>query len=627
MRVRPGFFIAALLMTCFAVNAQSDSLDWNTAIAPHPRILMREGEEAEIKTNIQQDKIWMKIHTTILDECDKMLNEPALQRVQIGRRILVVSRECLRRVFFLSYAWRMTHEEKYFKKAESELLSVSSFTDWNPSHFLDVAEMTMALSIGYDWLYNNLSQQSRSLIKEAILKKGIEQSLDRKYNGWLTGTNNWNQVCNAGISFGVLAIYDDIPQLAPSLINRAIKTIDLPMHEAYAPDGAYPEGYAYWGYGTSFNVLFISALEKLFGRDFGLSQKQGFLKTATYMENMTAPTGEAFNYSDSGPGWEPQPAMVWFAQKLKDPSLLLVERNKLTGDKTHAIKKERLLPAFMVWGAGMGFDKVQPPAANMFVGAGRNPIAIMRTSWTDPNAIFVGLKTGTPNFSHAHMDIGSFIMEADGVRWAMDFGPQAYETLEMKGVDLWHYQQNAQRWQVFRYNNFVHNTLTVNNNLQNASGVAVINGYSSAPLFMNATTDLSDMYKSDLSKVNRGIAIVNNSYVTVRDEVATGDKEATIRWTMLTPANVKILSTNKAELTRDGKKLVLQVAEPAAIHLITWPTAPLHDYDAPNPGTLFVGFEVKVPANSKQPITVLLLPEKVTKGAVEKVKPLEEWVR
>ena len=56
-----------------------------------------------------------------------------------------------------------------------------------------------------------------------------------------------------------------------------------------APDGAYPEGYGYWGYGTSFNVMFISAIEKLFGKDFGLNEMPGFLKTAGYLENMTGP--------------------------------------------------------------------------------------------------------------------------------------------------------------------------------------------------------------------------------------------------------------------------------------------------------------------------------------------------
>ena len=137
--------------------------------------------------------------------------------------------------------------------------------------------MTMAMSIGYDWLYNDLSETSIAIIKEAIIKKGIEPSLDEKNNSWLKVTHNWNQVCNAGMTYGALAIYEDNPQLAKQIINRAINSIVLPMKD-YSPDGAYPEGYGYWGYGTSFNVMFISAIEKAFKKDFGLSGNPAFFK-------------------------------------------------------------------------------------------------------------------------------------------------------------------------------------------------------------------------------------------------------------------------------------------------------------------------------------------------------------
>ena len=30
------------------------------------------------------------------------------------------------------------------------MLAIAQFADWNPSHFLDVAEMTMGMAIGYD---------------------------------------------------------------------------------------------------------------------------------------------------------------------------------------------------------------------------------------------------------------------------------------------------------------------------------------------------------------------------------------------------------------------------------------------------------------------------------------------
>jgi hypothetical protein len=634
MNITPRFLIPAVLWTGFlcaglsagAQELQADSVDWKAPIAPHPRILLLKGEEDGIKTNIQSDACWKKIHRTILAECDKMLKVPPLQRVMIGKRLLGTSRECLRRVFFLSYAWRMTHEDRYLKRAEAEMLAVCAFSDWNPpQHFLDVAEMTMAVSIGYDWLYDGLSEQSRSVIKTAIVEKGIEPSLDRNNNSWLTGTNNWNQVCNTGMAYGALAIYGDSPRLAAAIINRAIRSVGLPMKAAYAPDGAYPEGYGYWGYGTGFNVMLISALEKAFGKDFGLSQRPGFLKTAFFMENMTGPTGKSFNYSDSGPGWEPQPAMVWFAQKLKDPSLLFIERNQVMSNKSDVMNRERMLPAFMVWGRGIGLDKMQAPASGMYEGGGNNPVAMMRTSWTDHDALYLALKAGTPKESHGHMDAGSFVMDADGVRWAMDLGMQDYESLESKGVDLWNMKQNSQRWQVMRYNNFVHNTLTVNNGLQNVDGYAPITSHSDTPLFMNAVTDMTSLYNGDLSRAVRGVALVNKAYVAVKDELETAAKGATVRWTMLTAATVEVTGNNRAVLTKDGKKLLLEVVEPAEVNIVTWPTAPLHSYDAPNPGTTLVGFEVTLPAGAKQSITVLLVPEKAENQDKEKIRPLAQW--
>jgi hypothetical protein len=613
-----------LFLVHFGAVAQIDHLSNFTKLPTHPRILLLKGEEEAIQRTLGADKTWNNLHQAILTECDALLNTAPLERIKIGRRLLDKSREGLRRVFYLSYAWRLTHQDKYLKRAEKELLTLAAFEDWNPTHFLDVAEMTMAVSIGYDWLYNDLSEQSRSIIKEAILKKGIEPSLDSKYNSWLKATHNWNQVCNAGMTYGALAIYEDQPELAKRIINRAIDSVVLPMGD-YSPNGAYPEGYGYWGYGTSFNVMLISAVDKAFGTDFGLTNQPGFLKTAGYLENMTGPSGNAFNYSDSGLSGELQPAMFWFAQKSKDPSLLWIERSRLQTNDPKKHVRNRLLPASMIWSNGVGMNAIQEPKSTVWVGEGRNPVALMRTSWSDPAAIYAGLKAGSPSVNHAHMDIGSFVMEADGVRWAMDFGMQEYESLESKGVDLWNSKQDSQRWQVFRYNNFVHNTLTVNNGLQQVIGKAVITSSSNSPSFMNATTDLTDVYKESLVRANRGIAIVDKAYVVVRDELETTPAETIVRWTMLTPANVNLIDGNRAELTKDGKKLILQVDEPARVTLKTWTTDPPHEYDAPNPGTMLVGFEITLPANSKTTFTVRLLPEKAANKSPRKVQPLVQW--
>lgn len=587
----------------------------------HPRILLLSGEEAEIKKTIASDPAWHAIHQSILDECHRVLDLPPVERIQIGRRLLDKSREALKRIFYLSYAWRMTGDDKYSERAEKEMLAVSAFSDWNPSHFLDVAEMTMAVSIGYDWLFDELSSDSREIIRKAIVEKGLKPSLEPQNSGWLRVTHNWNQVCNAGMTYGALAVFEDEPELAASLIERADSSILLPM-EDYNPDGAYPEGYSYWGYGTSFNVMYLAAVEKALGKQADQQMFPGFFRTAGYLENMTGPTGLSFNYSDCGAGGSLQPAMFWLAGKPGDPSLLWTEKTRLLSREPSS---DRLLPSIMIWGTGMTADKITPPQEKIWVGQGKNPVALMRSSWSDPDAIFAGLKAGSPSVNHGHMDIGSFVMEAGGIRWAMDFGMQNYNSLETAGVNLWGMAQNSQRWDVFRYNNFVHNTLTVNGKHQNVAGRASIISWSGGPGVMNAVSDITQAYGEDLKKAVRGIAIVDESYVMVRDEIETNESGAAVRWNLLTSAEVKISGNNEAELTKEGKVMIIKVREPARVKISTRSTVPPNVFDAPNPGTIMVGFEVKIPANSSAVFNVLLLPEGATENKKISSVPISAW--
>lgn len=598
-----------------------DSIDLKTPFGDHPRILLRSGQEKPLMASIRGDKTWAALHMAIVKEADRIIELPVLQRIQIGRRLLDKSREAIRRIFQLSYAFRMTGERKYFERAEREMLTIAAFSDWNPSHFLDVAEMTMAMAIGYDWLHGALSETSRTSIRDAILRKGLEPSLDKRYNSWLTAEHNWNQVCNAGMTYGALAIREHQPELAVRIINRAISSIRLPMKD-YGPDGIYPEGYGYWGYGTSFNVMWLSAMETCFGTDFGLSAMPGFLQSTGFMAHMTGPSGRPFNYSDAGSGGGFHPAMCWMAAKLGDPSVLYMDRMHLERSGVANRVGDRLIPAALLWKADFRMDRIPVPKDLMWVGLGKNPMAMMRTSWTDPNAIWVAMKGGSANINHAHMDVGSFVMEADGVRWAMDFGMQEYESLESKGIKLFGRAQDAQRWTIFRLNNFTHNTITVDSQLQRVDGYAPIITSGMRKAFMHAVTDLTAVYNGQLAGAQRGIAIAEGSHVVVRDEWTARDKDTRVRWTLLTPANVQITGPNEALLTKDGKTLRLRIETDAKIEMRTWSTDPPQSYDAPNPGTIMVGFEALIPAGSKVSVNSFLLPGK---SQPVKTPALSEW--
>ena len=342
------------------------------------------------------------------------------------------------------------------------------------------------------------------------------------------------------------------------------------------------------------------------------------------MQNMTGATGLSFNWGDSGSGGNLSPAMFWLAQRNNDPSQLWVEKSYLQNDNFSMFTHERLLPAIMIWGKDLPLGKITEPKVNGWAGQGANPVCMMRTSWTDRNGIYLGFKAGSPSVNHGHMDIGSFVMEADGIRWASDFGMQDYESLESKGIQVFGRTQDAQRWSIFRINNRAHNTITVNDQLQLVKGYANIDQFSDQPNFMYAISDLSGVYENQLSKVKRGVAIVDQKFVVIRDELIATNIPTTIRWTMMTSATPE-LGKNRITLNKEGHQLVLQVNNPSNVSMKTWSADPTTNYDAPNPGKYLVGFEIQLKPNQKQTMEVLLIPGSIKEEKVKFNKSLEKW--
>jgi hypothetical protein len=577
-------------------------------------------EEAILKNKISSEKLLSEVHNLILTESKHIINLPLLTRNQVGRRILHTSREALRRILYLSYSFRMTGESMYFERAQNEMLNSAAFDDWNPSHFLDVAEMTMAMSIGYDWLYNQISTENKTIIREAILNKGILPSTQIKYNKWLKNTNNWNQVCNGGISAGVVALFDTNPTEFAPLMNRAITSIPLAINE-YANNGAYPEGYHYWDYGTSYNVLLLDMLQQNWNTDFELKNYPGFMQTAVFMQNMEGfflPAKKnkmyyplCFNYADGGNGTLVNPTMFWFAAENRNAGLLYTELKKLEIDLAKHpdnLLNNRFLPFMLLWSKTIDFKNIAVPKKKMFVSNGNTEIAMMRTSWVDNNGIFVGIKGGTPSASHQHMDVGSFIMEANGVRWAIDFGNQEYNSLESKGIDLWNRSQDSQRWDVFRHRNSSHNTLTINNNKQLVAGNAVMKTISDNKNNRSVMMDLTSLYQFDAKKVERKVSLLDQKQVQINDFVTTFDTDIIVRWNMLTNAVPEIIDSQTILLTQDGKKLKVNLTGVENAKAYINSTVSPNNYDASNVGTTFIGFDISIPANSSKNYFVSLIP-------------------
>ena len=382
-------------------------------IAPHPRLLLPAGGEEAIRKAIAEYPPLATVHQRIMELCDRTLTEPPVERIKEGKRLLAISRIALKRIYYLSYAYRMTGDKKYAHRAEQEMLAVSRFTDWNPTHFLDVGEMVMALAIGYDWLYDSLQPDTRRVVREAIIAKGFDAAKNTRHAWFYTAKNNWNSVCNSGLAYGALALFEEIPEVSKGTIEKCMETNPKAM-VGYGPDGGYPEGFGYWGYGTSFQVMLIAALESAFGTDNGLSQAPGFMESARFMQYMTAPGGDCFCFSDSPVEAECNMMMFWFAGKAKDLSLLWIERQYLDRPDM-PFAEDRLLPSLMVFCSQLDLKHIGKPKKNFWFSRGDTPVFIYRGGWDSKEDTYLGVKGGSPSTSHAHMDAGSFIFERDGV--------------------------------------------------------------------------------------------------------------------------------------------------------------------------------------------------------------------
>lgn len=588
---------------------------------PHPRLLITDQQLAEIKIRLESDEPLQALCRVLMDKANAIVPESPVERIKTGKRLLGVSRLCLDRVMHLSAAYRFTGEPVYLRRAEKEMLAAASFSDWNPSHFLDVGEMTTALAIGYDWLYDDLTEASRATIRQAIMDKGIRASLKDMH--WMRSHSNWSQVCHGGITIGLLALLEEEPELARRLIHRAVNGVQPTMAQ-YEPDGAYPEGPGYWVYGTTYNVLLLAALESALGTDFGLSAAPGFARSADYYLHVTGPTGLYFNYPDCGSHGSFAPAVFWFASKYDQPALAWHQHQlwqKALKNDPSVLVADRFAPLTLAWWR----SEPVVPEVLAWRGRGSNAVAMFRSSWTDPNATYLAIKGGSPGVSHGHMDVGSFVIDAAALRWAVDLGPESYNKIESRGMDLWDRSPGAERWTIFRYNNTSHNTLVVNGRPQDVLATAPIVRFSDGKESPHVVFDMSTVYKDLLARAQRGASLLSTGQIVIRDEFQALDEPAAVRWAMVTPAEVAIVDDTHARLEQRGKIMRLTVHTEAQTELAIWSTAPKADYDAPNPGTRLIGFEVTVPAGQAMSTTVVLEPPGVRAGTPVDVKPLATW--
>jgi hypothetical protein len=581
----------------------------------HPRLLATTEDFAQLKAQVASDSQLQSWRTSLRSQAQEILSaSPSRYEIPDGLRLLATSRRVVNRVYTLALLYRLDGDKQYAERAWQELAAAASFPDWNPRHFLDTAEMTHAFAIGYDWLYDVWTPEQRATLQQAMVEKGLNPAMKlyRSHSSWTRMHHNWNQVCNGGIGMGALALADVEPQITGEALRDALESIQLAMAE-FAPDGAWKEGPGYWNYATSYNVIFLAGLQSALGTDFGLSQIGAFNQTGLFPIYLTGPLGRTFNYADGGDHAFFAPQLFWLARKFKQPVCAWYEGRTTT---------PAVLDLLWYDPAGASPKAAGLPLDKYFRNA---EVAVLRSDWENPQALFVAFKAGDNKANHSHLDLGSFVFDAAGVRWAMDLGADNYNLPGYFG---------GQRWNYYRLRAEGQNTLVINPGAtpdQDPAANTRITRFESGTERAFAIADLTPAYAKNARRVSRGIALLDHTKVLVQDEVQA-DKPIELWWFMHTPVSVSIGEDGRtANLQQVGKRLRAVILSPAdakfqIMDAQPLPASPHPEGQAKNEHIRKLAIHLTGVSNTR--LAVLLVPEPPKDGGTAeapKLSALSEW--
>jgi hypothetical protein len=552
-----------LVAVASAQGPQTPSADGvlKTLRDDRPRLLLTDDRLAELRKLARTDPLLRKLVAHNTAQADKLLEAKVLKRVLKGPRLLGVSRDLVERVYTLGVAYRWTGKEKYAHALRRNLLAVCGFKDWNPSHFLDVAEMAHGVGVGYDWIYETLSDADRKTIREGLIKhgmrpgrRGLQLRNGKPRAWWARSEHNWNQVCLGGLSVGALAIASEDPSHARRIVPRAVEFMPNALKH-YAPDGAWGEGVSYWAYATRYTAYGLGAMHTALGTDFGLSEIDGLAEAGTFPLAMTGPSGMYLNFADIGERsrLSDQPCLYWLARTYDKPMYAWGQSRLIADGKGK--------PQNIVWYTPA--PKKKPTLKLDWRFGGPVEVATFRSAWDDPNALWLGVKAGYNQVNHGHLDLGNFEIEALGVRWARDLGKDDYNL-----PGYWDRKRGGTRWRYYRLNSLSHNVITLDANSQDPHATSTMTGFHSDKHRGLAVIAMKGLFPGRCETAKRGTLLDRASgRFVVQDEMQL-KRACEVAWGMTTDAKIE-LNGDVAILHQDGHRLAARILSPDGLAFST----------------------------------------------------------
>ena len=528
----------------------------------HPRLIATEEDFTRLKGEVQSDELKSKWYKSVIATADSILEQDVLEYVINDGRLLDVANSALSRLEYLGFAYQMTGDTKYAERGIAEMEALCAFPDWHPDHYLDTGTLASAVAIGFDWLYDAMTEEQRDLIAEKAQEYALDTAKMAYYSSatfndfWADTETNWGIICNGGIANLALAIGEYNTDENMEILANALRSIEIPWYRI-APDGAWYEGPSYWGYLLTHLTLFMSSYKTAMCEPFG-EDYMGMDKYAYFQAYFQDPDGLPNNFHDSDETTCENAGQFYMASIYDDPSLMLFRAEQM--------EQFNVTPGIfdILWCKAGLKDETSSIELENEKYFRETEFVAMREDWDREDSAWLSFHGGYSNNAHDHIDNGTFVYNIGGVRWAIDLGRDmlSYVSDNENPAILAGYDSKY----FYRRKGEGHNLVVINPSdglEQDVSAFAQVNEPVSGTTGAYATIELSDAYAANADSYVRGYLLTDNRRTfTVRDEIVLKDNSE-LHWFMHTKGDIRIVDNNTAIIYQDGKQLLMQFASSA----------------------------------------------------------------
>ena len=306
----------------------------------------------------------------------------------------------------------------------------------------------------------------------------------------------------------------------------------------------------------------------MLGSTLGLAELPGVAHAARFplyttgAQALTAPhLAATFNWADAGQGFEWAPFGQWWSGAFGERAAGYFARAATLAvgpTSLHAFSWGSFVEALAYFDpAGSAADVAALPRAALFqyisMGVFRGPWLAAKEAQT-----YAGFKGGDSAWNHNHLDLGSFVYDCNGTRFAADLGADNYA--------LPGYFDDKVRWGYYRLNSRGHNVVLVDNTSQPfpaQAAVTAFNASGAAPVDAAAQVNLTAALAAHARAAARTFVSLNDTraLLVVDDfEWGTGSAPRNLTWQLHTMAAATVLPPPQqgvALRARDGSQALL----------------------------------------------------------------------